>query len=152
LPPTRRHELALTLGELATRDAGGREPAPHVLRGARRDPSGSPEGCPWLIIAAAFERSGPFRIRFTSRLVTRFRGTTSSATSRLTRRVLWLALLAVGLGVVSTLLAKGLLALIAVCTNLFFFLRSAPRRSRRPTRRSARGWRSCRSSAASSSA
>ena len=41
----------------------------------------------------------------------------------MTRRVLWLALLAVGLGVVSTLLAKGLLALIAVCTNLFFFLR-----------------------------
>jgi CIC family chloride channel protein len=41
----------------------------------------------------------------------------------MTRRVLWLALLAVGLGVVSTLLAKGLLALIALCTNLFFFLR-----------------------------
>jgi CIC family chloride channel protein len=40
-----------------------------------------------------------------------------------TSRVLWLALLAIGLGLVSTLLAKGLLALIALCTNLFFFQR-----------------------------
>ena len=37
----------------------------------------------------------------------------------MTRRVLWLALLAVGLGVVSTLLAKGLLApLIFSCTDV----------------------------------
>jgi len=40
-----------------------------------------------------------------------------------TTRVLWLALLAAGIGIVSSLLAKGLLALIALCTNLFFFHR-----------------------------
>jgi H+/Cl- antiporter ClcA len=40
-----------------------------------------------------------------------------------TTRVLWLSLLATGIGVVSSLLAKGLLALIALCTNLFFFQR-----------------------------
>lgn len=40
-----------------------------------------------------------------------------------TTRVLWLALLAAGIGVVSSYVAKGLLALIALCTNLFFFQR-----------------------------
>ena len=37
--------------------------------------------------------------------------------------VIWLSALAVGLGVVSALLAKGLLALIALSTNLFFLQR-----------------------------
>ena len=40
-----------------------------------------------------------------------------------TPRVLWLGLLAVGIGIVSALLAKGLLALIALCTNIFFLQR-----------------------------
>ena len=40
-----------------------------------------------------------------------------------TPHVLWISGLAVGLGLVSALLAKGLLALIALATNVFFFLR-----------------------------
>jgi H+/Cl- antiporter ClcA len=40
-----------------------------------------------------------------------------------TPHVLWISGLAIGLGLVSALLAKGLLALIALATNVFFFLR-----------------------------
>ena len=90
-------------------DAGRRQAAAHVLRGAHGRPSGSPEGCPWLIHRGSLRAISPFRIGFTSRPGSPRSGHDELGDFTMTRRVLWLALLAIGLGVVSTLLAKGLL-------------------------------------------